>query len=133
VGVAAKETQQLTPQQLTQRSWPQFTIVCRGGSGAGQGGSGAAAAAVVQRQRQWRSGGDSGTAAAAVAQRREALAQRRWHWLSGGGRRRDWQSDGGTGVGAAAEAVAQRVAESSGKRKLVKAVYHVIAFKVTYK
>ena len=77
VGVAAKEPQQLTPQQLTQRSWPQFTIVRRGGSGAGQGGSGAAAAAVVQRRRQWRSGRGSGAAAAAVAQRREALAQRR--------------------------------------------------------
>ncbi len=39
VGVAAKETQQLTPQQLTQRSWPQFSIVRRGGSGAGRKGA----------------------------------------------------------------------------------------------
>ncbi len=126
MGVAAKERQQITPQQLTQRSWPQFTIVRRGGSGAGQGGSGAAAAAVAQRRRQWCSGGGSGFAAGGTGAAAVALAKRRRATARLAKRRRHWRWRSG-------EAVAQRAAESSGKRKLVKAVYHVIAFKVTYK
>jgi hypothetical protein len=45
VGVAEKEMQQLTPQQITQCLWPQFSIVCRSGSGAGCKGA-------AQRQRR---------------------------------------------------------------------------------
>jgi hypothetical protein len=70
VGVAAKETQQLTLQQLTQRSWPQFLIVRHGGSGAGCEG-------VAQRQRRTAAQGRAGCICALAAVAQQSVAQRR--------------------------------------------------------
>ncbi len=123
VGVAAKETQQLTPQQLTQRSWPQFSIVRRGGSGAGRKGA-------AQRQqrtaaqgagRAHRCIGSSGAAASGTAaqrqwqqqQRQRHSGQRQRRSGSGAAAAAQGGSSGsigaaGSGSGAAAAAAAQR-------------------------
>ncbi len=111
VGVAAKEMQQLTPQQLTQRSWPQFSIVRRGGSGAGRKGAArrqqctagaqgraeriCALAAVVQQlvaqQRSGSGSSSSGSSTVGSSSGTAAAAQGRqqWqHWHSGQRQRR---------------------------------------------
>ena len=93
VGAAAKETQQLTPQQLTQRSWPQFSIVRRGGSGAGREGA-------AQRQRRTAAQGRAGRIGASAAVAQQPAAQRR----SGSGSSGSGSGTAGSGSGAAAAA-----------------------------
>ncbi len=96
MGVAAKETQQLTPQQLKQRS------CLSGGSGAvlaaavGAAAAAAAAAEPWQRQRQWQpqqrfvgcgsqscsrsgSSGSGRTLQRAAGQRQRQRQRRQWH------------------------------------------------------
>ncbi len=101
VGVAAKEMQQLTPQQLTQRSWPQFSIVHNGGSGAGHKG-------VEQRQKRtaaqaqgaggahWCIGSSDAAASSTAAQQQWQQLQRQRH---SGQQQQQWQrcSDSGAG------------------------------------